>query len=126
MLCAELKGISSDDYADDWKVWRPTSEADFIHHFTLSIGVKGKAESDLFQTAVASRSALKGRTHIRRAFKGFVLEKYDPLVVEEILRDFVENTGGWDWSDIVTRLSEKMLWEYDGMAGDLNDPPAKK
>ena len=119
MLRAEIKSIESNDVGPDWKNWVPENSTDVIHWFTVSIGVVGENWSNLFQTAVATPFAGKGRSQMMRKFRGFVVSSYEPDAVEELFREYVSGVTGSEWNDIVGTLLEKMFWEYEGMAGSL-------
>ena len=121
MLKAEIKNIESNDAGSDWKHWVPENPSDVIHWFTLSIGVVGEDWSNLFQTAVATPSAIKGRPHLMRTFRGFVVPTYEADAVEELLRSYVADATGIEWNDIAATLQEKMIWEYGGMDGPAQD-----
>jgi hypothetical protein len=109
---AEVRQIRAND-VPDWPRWSPSgSEAEF-QWFTLAIGPEGDARSDSFQVAVATWRGLRERRH-KDKFVGLVVDRFEPEVVEQAIREFVAARQSPTWEGIVDLLRSKLLWEYDG------------
>jgi hypothetical protein len=111
MARAELRRIVSNDVGN-WREWTPVDPENVMHWFSLDIGLEGDEGTAIFQTAVATRRALKDRRDKRKPFKGFVLDPYDPTKIEPMLREYVSGVTGLHWDAIAEKLQARMLYEY--------------
>src|SRR3954467_258652 len=96
---AEVRQIQANDIPD-WPHWSPSGSQAEFQWFTLAIGLEGDARSDNFQVAVATWQGLRERRHKGR-FGGLVVDRFEPGVVEQAIRDFVSAQQAPTWDGIV-------------------------
>jgi hypothetical protein len=123
VMRAELRAIEPNDYPG-WDAFvaanRPTPWDDF-GWFTLSIAPEGDAGADYFQVLIATPAAVSRAKGKSGAFRGLVVNTFEPAVVAQTLRDQISSLQALTWQDLVDQLRRTMLWEYEGM-GPARDP----
>src|SRR6266851_4733572 len=78
-----------------------------------SIGAPGETGVDLFQVAVATALGLRDRGR-KGKFVGLVVDRFEPRIVEDAIREFVAISKAPTWQGVVDLLRARMRWEYDG------------
>jgi hypothetical protein len=110
---AEVRGIEANDIAD-WPHWPPADVSCELEWFTVTIGPPGESGADLFQVAVATPRGLKDR-RTKGKFVGLVVNRFDPPLVEQAIREFVACSHALTWQGVVDLLRAKMRWEFEGL-----------
>jgi Immunity protein 8 len=120
---AELRAIEPNDYPG-WDAFvaadRPTPWDDF-GWFTLSIAPEGDPGADNFQMLVATPAAISLAKGNSGAFRGLVVNTFEPAVIAQTLRDHIASLQALTWQDLVDQFRRTMFWEYEGM-GPASDP----
>ena len=109
---ATVRGIQANDLPD-WPNWSPVSPADEFQWFTVAVGPVGGPGADNFQVAVATSRGLRERRRDVK-FIGLVVHRFEPEVVEQAIRGFVEGLQAPTWEGVVEWLQRHMLWEFAG------------
>ncbi len=109
---AEVRRIEANDIRD-WPDWSPAGPSDELQRFTVSIGPLGDPGADLFQVAVATPLGLRQR-RVKGKFVGLVVDRFEPQLVEQAIREFVASSKALTWQGIVDMLRVRMHWEYEG------------
>ncbi len=113
---AEVRGIEANDIAN-WPNWSPADVSCELQWFTVTIGPPGEHGADLFQIAVATPLGLKGRW-TKGKFVGLVVDRFDPPLVEQAIREFVAHNQALTWKGVIDLLRAKMRWEYEGFGAE--------
>jgi hypothetical protein len=106
----EVRGIEANDISV-WPNWSPTTPADEMQWFTVSIGMEGTEGSELFQVAVATYRGLSARRQNKK-FVGLVVDDFNPARIEQAIQKHVAGVHANTWEDIAERLGPVMRWEY--------------
>jgi hypothetical protein len=112
---AELKGIDPNDYKD-WEDFVSSERPepwDDSGWFSLDIGPEGEAGAEIFQVLVATPAAVSRAKGDRKGFRGIIVGEFNPEIIEKALRDYVSNTTGSSWPEIVEQLRHSLVWEYE-------------
>jgi len=118
---ATLREISPNDTLD----WEKTEGPwDAFGWFSLSIGPEGNEGSEYFQVLVATPAAVSRAKGPTGRFRGVIVDSFEPDVIAKTLHDYVSSIEGHTWHDLVEKLMENMLWEYEGMPA--YPPPPKR
>jgi hypothetical protein len=115
---AELRCIEHNDFFPGWESFAaaPSTEPwDDYGWFTLTIGPEGDPGTNYFQVLVSTPAAAGRARDKDRYFRGILVDTFEPAVIEQTLRTYVESLHGVDWQDLVDQLRRVMLWEYEGM-----------
>jgi hypothetical protein len=110
---ADVRRIEANDIPD-WPNLSPADVTCELRWFTVTIGSTGDPGADLFQVAVATPLGVKQR-RTKDKFVGLVIDRFEPLLVERAIREFVASTQALKWEGIVDLLRTKMRWEYEGL-----------
>jgi len=110
---AEVRGIEANDILN-WPHWSPVDATCDLQWFTVTIGPPGEQGADLYQIAVATPLGIK--KHVSKArFVGLVVDRFEPPVIEQAIREFVAGSQARTWQGVVNLLRAKMRWEYEGL-----------
>jgi|SRR5215212_1574834 len=108
---AEVHAIEANDISA-WPEWRPSSPADELQWFTVSLGPVGHHGSDLFQIVVATPAGLRERKK-KEKFVGLIVDRFEPSLVEQAIQNFVADCEANTWEETVNNLRSRMHWEYE-------------
>jgi hypothetical protein len=109
---AEIRSIEANDIPE-WPHWSSSDPTNELRYFTISIGSPAESGADLFQVAVATPTGIRER-QIKQKYVGLVVDRFESIVVEQAIRDFVESCDAHTWESIVNNLRTRMHWEYEG------------
>ncbi|MEO0587692.1 MAG: Imm8 family immunity protein [Planctomycetota bacterium] len=115
---AQLRYIESNDTLD-WETFATQESSDpwdDFGWFTLGIGTEGGDGTDLFQVVVCTPKAKHRTIDGANAFRGIVVDSFEPISIKTGLHEFVDSISGLDWPDCVRQLQAALYWEYEGMA----------
>lgn len=107
---AEVRWIEANDIRE-WPHWSPSKPAEEYQRFTVSIGIPDNLGADTFQVAVATLAGRRERQGKCR-FVGLLVERFDPHLVEQAIREFVADSEALTWEGVVQQLQVRMRWEY--------------
>jgi Immunity protein 8 len=109
---AEVRWIEANDLPG-WPDWSASGPADEVQWFTVGVGPVGGPGADLFQVAVATPLGLRER-RTKGKFAGLVVDRFEPRLVEQAIREFVAGSDALTWDGVVDLLRARMRWEYEG------------
>jgi hypothetical protein len=115
---AQLRFIESNDTLD-WETFAERESPDPWNDwgwFTVGVGPENEQGADLFQVVVCTAAAKHKTIDGNKAFRGIVVESFDPETIKIRLHEFVDSVSGLDWPDCVRQLQAALHWEYEGMA----------
>src|SRR5262249_31346000 len=95
---AEVRSIEANDIPA-WPNWQPSGTPEEHQWFTVSVGPVGDPGADYFQVAVATARWLWAHSRPGR-FVGLVVDRFDPSLVEQAIREFVVKVEAPTWQDI--------------------------
>jgi len=117
---AQLRSLSLE--FDSLGEFRPTDPTHFGALLDATIGPAGGPGEEIFQATVCSPSWLADNV-LAGPNKGFVflrhhlvVERWDAAHVENLVIDLCDRVSGPTWSDVASKLSRYMAWEFEDYA----------
>lgn len=114
---AQLHDIAPNDHVN-WASFAAHPSADpwdDYGWFSLTIGPHDDPGTNYFQVLVATPAAAGRARGKDRFFRGILVETFEPAVIEQTLRTYVESLRACHWQELVDQLRKVMCWEYEGM-----------
>lgn len=118
----EVQWIVPNDFLDldEFSRYESRDPYDDYAWFSLTIGVKGEQAGNNFEVLVATPKAV-ARLKQSGSIPGLIVNRFEPQVVLDAIRNHVASLKGHAWFQFVDQLRKTMHWEYEGMC----NPPRK-